>query len=396
MQLQKELGRRQLAQYKKAEEVEEQEANMFSKSVQPIGPISTLQMTTRSMARQQQMPDMQTTRFGGSSINMANLNLNQSATPSRGGSYENISLSSPRNSISLGGSFESLAGEQFPLIRRPLLQGSTSSGSSNSLFNAARRGERIRGEVNPAELTQRLGGLGALPNVNAIEEAPHIRGDQKVRYRGAVFNRLLDKVQLKRGSMPRDEFLHYANRGKMEYPNMMKTVSRAIRKQKRKLLIGGVAIAATAGILGGSIYGGLYNQPEYKNPKLEQFLPSESIKKEIVAQQIKKEIKTEQKKQEMQYDKPLGVFEKMSNGAVSGGDYGGGGGCYGSYQKAFQAAARTFRKTHRKGRRSKKTVVGKTTSRKTRRGKVTKRRRAKKHINKRLKKSKRHYRRKAF
>ena len=84
MQLQKELGRRQLAQYKKAEEVEEQEANMFSKPVQPIGPISTLQMTTRSMARQQQMPDMQTTRFGGSSINMANLNLNQKATPSRG------------------------------------------------------------------------------------------------------------------------------------------------------------------------------------------------------------------------------------------------------------------------------------------------------------------------
>ena len=299
MQLQKELGRRQLAQYKKAEEVEEQEANMFSKSVQPIGPISTLQMTTRSMARQQQMPDMQTTRFGGSSINMANLNLNQSATPSRGGSYENISLSSPRNSISLGGSFESLAGEQFPLIRRPLLQGSTSSGSSNSLFNAARRGERIRGEVNPAELTQRLGGLGALPNVNAIEEAPHIGGDQKVRYRGAVFNRLLDKVQLRRGSMPRDEFLHYANRGKMEYPNMMKTVSRAIRKHKRKLIIGGVAIAATAGILGGTIYGGLYSQPDYKNQKLEQFLPSESIKNEIATHPIKKEILTEQIKHEM-------------------------------------------------------------------------------------------------
>src|SRR3981189_946360 len=99
--------------------------------------------------------------------------------------------------------------------------------------------------------------------------------------------------------MPRDEFLHYANRGKMENPNMMKTVSRAIRKHKRKLLIGGVAIATTAGILSGSIYGGLHNQPEYKNPKLEQFLPSESIKKEIVAQQIKKEIVAQQFKKEI-------------------------------------------------------------------------------------------------
>ena len=74
-------------------------------------------------------------------------------------------------------------------------------------------GERIRGEVSPAELPRRLGGLGALPNVDAIEAAPHIPGDQKVRYRGAVFNQLLDKVKLRRGSMLRDEFLRYANRG---------------------------------------------------------------------------------------------------------------------------------------------------------------------------------------
>ena len=163
---------------------------------------------------------------------------------------------------------------------------------------------------------------------------------------------------------------------------MMQTVSRALKKHKRKLLIGGIAIAATAGILGGTIYGGLYNQPDYKNQKLEQFLPLESVKKEIATQQIKKEIKKEIKsekiKQEIQYDKPLGVFEKMSNGAASDGNYGGGGGGtsgggYGSYQKAFQAAARTFRKTTRKRRRSKK-----------------------KHINKRSKKTKRHFRRNAF
>ena len=219
--------------------------------------------------------------------------------------------------------------------------------------------------------------------------------------------------------MPRDEFLCYANRGRMEYPNMMQTVSRAIRKHKRKHLpIGGVAIAATAGILGGTIYGGLYNQPDYKNQKLEQFLPSEPIKKEIAAHQINKEIKkeivahqvkkdiaahqikTEQIKQEMQYDKPLGVFEKMSNGTVSGGDYGGGGGSsgggYGNYQKAFDAASKALTKTVRKRRRPRKTTSGKTVPRKTKKGKVAKRRSAKKHINKRSKKSKRHSRTKAF
>ena len=89
VQLQKELSRRQLAQYKKAEEAELREAYMYSKPVQGIGPISTLQMTTRSMVRQQQMPNMQTTRFGGSSVNMENLNLNQTTTPFRG-SFENV------------------------------------------------------------------------------------------------------------------------------------------------------------------------------------------------------------------------------------------------------------------------------------------------------------------
>ena len=192
------MGRRQLAQYKKTEEPEEREADMFSKPIQPIGPISTLQMTTRSMARQQQMPGMQTTRFGGSRINMANLNLNQSDTPSRG-SFENINLLSPRNSGSLGCSYESLTG---PLTRSPLVAGSPSSGSSNSLFNATRRGERIRGEVDPVQLVRRLEGVAAQQNVNVTEATPHIVGDQEVRFRGVTYNKLADEVQLGRGSMP--------------------------------------------------------------------------------------------------------------------------------------------------------------------------------------------------
>ena len=51
----------------------------------------------------------------------------------------------------------------------------------------------------------------------------------------------------------------------------------------------------------------------------------------------------------MQYDKPIGVFEKMLNGTASSGDHmGGGGGSssgggYGNYQKAYQMANRVLR-----------------------------------------------------
>ena len=104
----------------------------------------------------------------------------------------------------------------------------------------------------------------------------------------------------------------------------------------------------------------------------------------------------------MQYDKPLGVFEKRFNWATIFGQSTGGagdgssGGGYGNYQKAFDAASKALTKTVRKRRRPRKTTSGKTVPRKTKQGKVAKRRSAKKHINKRSKKSKRHSRTKAF
>src|SRR5271156_2899546 len=54
--LQKELGRRQLAQYIKAEEAEQIEANMFSRPMNPIGPISTLQLLGLWLDSKQHLP----------------------------------------------------------------------------------------------------------------------------------------------------------------------------------------------------------------------------------------------------------------------------------------------------------------------------------------------------
>ena len=226
---------------------------------------------------------------------------------------------------------------------------------------------------------------------------PHLPDDQEVRFRGAAFNAQTDGVTLTRGSMPRREFLRYANRGGMEYPNVMRAAWRAIRKHKRKLLIGGIAIAATAGIVGGGVYGGQYNQSILNKLKLEAI-------RENDPSQISN-IQPKKVKKEMQYAKPVGIFEKMSNeAAASGGNYGGGGaggggGGYGSYQKALQAAAHPARKRGRRRRfnnKKKNAGTAKTSSRKTRRGKVTKRRRTRKRINKRGKTSKRRSSKKAF
>src|ERR1700722_18326865 len=146
---------------------------MFSKPIQGVGPASTLQMTTRSMARNPQMPEMQTTRFRGSAVNM-----NQTGT-SQHNSMESINLNSPpRQNFNLGGSFRNLAaGEQIPLNnlgRRALATGSSSSstnslfqrgsnrslarndagsGSSNTLFDA--RQQRLK-TVDPVKLARRL------------------------------------------------------------------------------------------------------------------------------------------------------------------------------------------------------------------------------------------------
>lgn len=378
---------------------------MFSRPINPIGPISTLQMTTRSMARQQATPALQ--RFGGN-VNMGNFN-DLEITPR--GSFDNISLGSPRNSISLGGSSRNLVGEPFPLQLinrgrgRQLMMGtgtsSSSSGSSQSLY---RRNAAVDAAAE-AELTRRLDALHT--NQNISRSTPNLAGNQQVRLRRAAFNAATGRVTLDQGALPRGEYMRLANRGGMRYPNIREAFGRALRKHKRKLLIGG-AVLGGAALLGGSIYGAIkdYRELEEKRLKFENHFANQSNKKEVETKQITKDIKKDIKSEpDMQYDKPIGVFEKMANAAASGEHSGGGGGGgassgggYGNYQKAFQMAAKAFGKSSRRRRRSQKAGGAKT--RKTRRGKVTKRRRSRKHINKhinkRVKKSRRHVRRRAF
>ena len=365
--LQKELSKRQLAQYRKADE-EEAASKMFR------SPVST-PMVTRSMARQTQVLPNQ---VGGSGVvNMGYVN--------RGASLESINLVSSRNSRSLGGSYESLTGQQMEMMNRNRMTITpSSSGSSISLFNSANRSGR--GQLNPMQLTNRLSRVQtqrALNNFADDERAPLQPLNRQLR---ANLMRMenLRAAPRPRGSMPRAEFLRYANRGRMDYPNVMRTFGRAIRRHKRKLLIGGAVIGAAAGIIAGGIYGAR---------------ASTGYKQGDFAAKEKKDAKTEK---DMQYDKPMGVFEKISNTAVSDGSYGdgggggGGSGGFGANQKALHAAAGGFAKAPRKRRRSKKSSTHK--SRKPKGGKVTKRRRRKapKHINKRAKKTRRHRRRKAF
>src|SRR5271167_2873545 len=112
-----------------------------------------------------------------------------------------------------------------------------------------------------------------------------------------------------RGSVPRREFMRYANAGKMEYPNILSAVRRGIQRHKRKLMIaggviGGIAIAG--GIIGGTL-----------------------------AATAKK------RRKEMQHESSaVGVFERLSDssgvdgfgGSGGGGGGGGGSGGYGNYQ----------------------------------------------------------------
>jgi hypothetical protein len=416
VQLQKELGRRQLAQYIKAEQAEEKESKMYSKPATGIGPVNMHQMQTRSMARNPEMIRMQNLRNTAGTpavVNMADFNMNQTATP-RGGAFENISLNSPRmNNRRIGGSLRQLAdGEEIALARGNTLM--VGSGSSNTLFDEGIGGLARNRGVNAQEVAMRLETLGTRDAQDITQSVPNIMrvaGDQEIRYRGAAFNRLLDKVRLSTGRVaPLDQYMHFANDGG-RFPSVRRAFMRAIQKHKRKLLIGG-AVIGTAALLAGSIYGGI----TLDNHKLDlnQYLPSASTKKALdnhkqelnnhqylpSASTKKAVVKKDKIKEEMQYDKPAGVFEKMSNNSLSSGDYvgggGGGGGSssgggYGNYQKAYhQLANKVFGgKTHRKKRRSSKKSTTPSKTRKTKHGKVTKRMRVnKKHINKQAKRTK--------
>ena len=166
--LQKELSKRKLAQYITAEN-EEAPSNMFNKSQNPV----SIPMITRSMMRQTQM---QPNPVGGSVTNMGYVN--------RGASLESINMSSPRN-ISLGGSYESLTGQQMEMMNRNRMTTITpsSSGSSNSLFSAASSG-RIRGQLNPMQLTNRLSRVQtqrALNNFDEYERTPLLPLSRELR-----------------------------------------------------------------------------------------------------------------------------------------------------------------------------------------------------------------------
>ena len=239
--LQKELVKRQLAQYKKSEEAEEREQrNMLSRPGQGLGPVSRTNMMTRSMSRSANMPDIVNPRHG--QINMGNLNMEHLNTPpffrnnfedvnlrSGGASSEYLNmLHSPRNSISLGGSFSSFAGESFPLARLipPRLHtgnttSSSSSNGSNILYNsAAAHAGRPMGGISAAALNQRL---------DAIEAAQRnvVAGDQQIRFRNvggghlnaaALPRRAASSPNLsqRHAGMPRPQFLRLSSLGGME------------------------------------------------------------------------------------------------------------------------------------------------------------------------------------
>ncbi len=155
-----------------------------------------------------------------------------------------------------------------------------------------------------------------------------------------------------RGSMPREEFMRYANAGKMQYPtNIMRAVRRSIQRHKRKLMIVGGVIGATAGLVGGIVGGTLTKQAK-------------------------------RRKKEMQNDSTIGVFERLSDssgvgGGGGGGGGGGSGGGYGNYQKmpftAYGKGSRAagFKMPKRRRYKKKKT----TTTKKGKKEATSKRRR---------------------
>ena len=238
VELQKELSRRQLAQYKKQEEAEAREKEMLSRPAFPIGPTNVHSMMTRVMFRQKENIPMQ--------------NLNRIPTPING-SMENVSLSIPRNNnFSLGGStrgslngscdgsLNNLAHEPVPFNRMGgtpasgenlslnspsisriapgssfrgttynnlssgeeislhSMRGGNGSGSSNTLFENSMYGlnrSRNRG-VDPAQLTRRLepfaGDLDithSTPNLSG-GQVYYRAGDQEITFRGPQTRRL--------------------------------------------------------------------------------------------------------------------------------------------------------------------------------------------------------------
>ena len=126
-----------------------------------------------------------------------------------------------------------------------------------------------------AELKRRFHALAHdMPDIGMPQSTPNISGDQQVRFRGAAFRRALDRVQLlgQGRAMPRDDYMALAQAGGMRYPNVRQAFTDAIKKHKRKLIIGG-GVAGGLAILAPSIYS-LVKDAEKHKQKLEDYLPN--------------------------------------------------------------------------------------------------------------------------
>ena len=78
--------------------------------------------------------------------------------------------------------------------------------------------------------------------------------------------------------MPRDDYMALAQAGGMRYPNVRQAFTDAIKKHKRKLIIGGAIVGGLA-ITGGSIYS-VVKDAEKRKQKLEDYLPNAQKERE--------------------------------------------------------------------------------------------------------------------
>jgi hypothetical protein len=417
---------------------------MFSKPSAPIGPTNTHAMMTRSMARHQEnipmqnlnrmptpiagsledlsIPRINNFSLGGSTRGSLHGSLNDLAHQpvpfnrlgSTPGSRENLSYNSP-NITRVGSSFRGTTytnlspGEEISLHS---MGGGPGSGSSNTLFENSIYGlnrNRNRG-VDPAQVTRRFESLPFAGDLDVTQSTPNLSGrqvfyragDQEVTFRGPQLSRVHGSPRI---DIPRGGYIPLVG-GRPQ--NVREAFTRAIQRHKRKILIGG-AVVGGAALLAGSIYGALNSDLrnfEKHKQGLNQYLPHEpnkaefasakkefaTIKKETKAEQVAKKDITANKelKKEMQYDKPTGVFERMSSNSLSGGNYlgggGGGGGSssgggFGNYQHALKLAKKMLGGKVRRKRRAKKSAPTKAKHRKTRHGKIVRRRKVKKHVN---------------
>ena len=242
----------------------------------------------------------------------------QFTNPLYAGGFDNIDLGNP--TLDASASFASALNQKLTMRQRLgtffKRQQPKAAGRSVTFTNPAYvglddfdfgGGSNEASASNFAELKQKYSPKQRL--INALKE---MRKPKQAAVQGENIP-LLDLMQdfdehgnqtfvLARGSVPREEFMRYANAGRMQYPNIMRMVKKGIQRHKRGLMIAGGVIGGAA-IVGGIIGGTLTQQAK-------------------------------RRRKEMQNDSPVGVFERLSDSSGVGGSGGGGGsGGYGNYQR---------------------------------------------------------------